>query len=278
MPKLFKVLLVATAACLILGGVAFSAGMLSYPQIETTSDSDVLAGVDVDDDTDDPTGSTKKWLFSDVWSYISGKLTVGNYMQSTATADPVMIWQDSEIGDADKAIAKAYADAIVETAGSVTSDWFLTLKNGASWPEVVRFDMTADRWESTKNFMTTGTISGRTPIVPSTGTINLDSDYFGKIILMTGEGEVGLPDCSVSTIGAPILIWVRDASEQVEVVAYGDTTGDLFRLKDGTETGANDEVDLPTTGNQGFCFVCMEENKWYVTREDGTVTDGGVAD
>jgi hypothetical protein len=126
--------------------------------------------------------------------------------------------------------------------------------------------------------VTTGKISGRIPVISDADGINLDSSHFGSIILMTGAGEVGMPDCSSSTIGAAILVWVRDASEQVEVVAYGDTTNDLFRLTDGTETGANDEVDLPTTGNQGFCFVCMEENKWYVTSEDETVTDGGVAD
>jgi hypothetical protein len=115
-------------------------------------------------------------------------------------------------------------------------------------------------------------------IVSDDNGINLESSYFGAWILMTGAGEVGMPDCSAANIGGQIGVWVRDASEQVEVVAYGDTTNDLFRLSDGTETGANDEADLTTTGNQGFVFTCMETNKWYVTREDGTVTDGGVAD
>ena len=108
--------------------------------------------------------------------------------------------------------------------------------------------------------------------------INLTDADVGKVIMMTGAGEVGMPDCDADLVGGFVTIFVRDASEQVQVVMYGDTTNDYFILKNGTALDANDEADLPTTGNQQFTFMCTEANKWNVWAEDGTVTDGGVAD
>lgn len=128
------------------------------------------------------------------------------------------------------------------------------------------------------NVSVLGTLNARASLTSDADGINLVDADCGKLILMTGAGEVGMPDCDAGLIGCFISIWVRDASEQVQVVAYGDTTNDLFRLKSGTETDANDEADLTTNGNEQFTFMCMETNKWYVYSQDGTVTDGGAAD
>ena len=130
----------------------------------------------------------------------------------------------------------------------------------------------------TGDIRTLGTLQGRAKITADADGINLDDSYIGSIILMTGAGEVGFPDCDQDLIGGFITIWVRDVSEQVEVAMYGDTTNDLFVLSDGTNLDANDEADLTTAGNQKFCFMCAEINKWYVYSEDGTITDGGAAD
>ena len=115
-------------------------------------------------------------------------------------------------------------------------------------------------------------------IVSDADGINLTDDDVGKIIMMTGAGEVGMPDCDAGLVGGFVTIFVRDASEAVQVVMYGDTSNDYFILKDGTALDANDEADLPTTGNQQFTFMCTEANKWNVWAEDEEVTDGGAAD
>lgn len=99
-----------------------------------------------------------------------------------------------------------------------------------------------------------------------------------SIILMTGAGEVGAWDCSTANIGSWFEVWVRDASEQVQIVDYGDTSNDLFVIKNGTALDVNDEVDLATTANKRYTFICLEENKWYIAAEDATSTDGGAAD
>ena len=124
-----------------------------------------------------------------------------------------------------------------------------------------------------------GTVQGKRSIVTDADGITLTlATHNGSWILMTGAGEVGLWDCSTANIGSYAYVQTRDAAEQVEVVMAGDTTNDLFRLNDGTETGANDEADMGVAANDWACFVCMENNKWYVFDGKGTVADGGAAD
>lgn len=115
-------------------------------------------------------------------------------------------------------------------------------------------------------------------VFSSATNITLGDAHVGAIILMTAAGEVGFPDCSSSTIGYFTTVCARDASEQVELVMSGDTSNDLFRLKDATELDANDEADMPTGGNQCATVACIETNKWYIIANDAACTDGGAAD
>lgn len=115
-------------------------------------------------------------------------------------------------------------------------------------------------------------------VFSSAGSITLGAEHVGGIVLMTAAGEVGLPDCSADSIGYFVVVHVRDASEQVELVMSGDTTSDIFRLTDATELDANDEADMPTGGNQAVSVTCMEENKWYIRHGGAACTDGGAAD
>lgn len=141
--------------------------------------------------------------------------------------------------------------------------WIGSLHGGWSTPTTLSVDSTASK------IVVTTDADG----------INLTDADCGKKIFMTGVGEVGFPDCDADLIGCTVVIHVRDTGEQVEAVMYGDTTNDLFVLKDGTNLDANDEADLGTSAaNQVYCFECLENNKWYLTAEDETVTDGGVAD
>lgn len=115
-------------------------------------------------------------------------------------------------------------------------------------------------------------------VYSSATNITLSDEHAGAIILMTAAGEVGFPDCSASSIGYFVSVCARDASEQVELVMSGDTTNDIFRLKDATELDANDEADMPTGGNQCVTVMCIENNKWYVLSSDAPCSDGGAAD
>lgn len=122
-------------------------------------------------------------------------------------------------------------------------------------------------------------IDWKADIITSATDITLDEDdNLGDLIFMTAAGEVGFPDCDSALVGWWVSIFVRDSSEQVELVMSGDTTNDLFRLKDGTDLDANDEADCPTNGNEQVTVMCLEANKWYIISQDGDVTDGGVAD
>lgn len=131
---------------------------------------------------------------------------------------------------------------------------------------------------STSNISTTGTINGRARVVSASSGINLTTADFGSIILMTGPGEVGLPDCSSSTIGAFVEVRERDAAEQIQLAMYGDTTSDAFVLEDGTVLTANYEADLAMGANNRVCVTCLEENRWYIDEIKGDVTNGGAAD
>ncbi len=120
---------------------------------------------------------------------------------------------------------------------------------------------------------------GISPVESSATNISLsESDNAGGLVLMTAAGEVGFPDCDTDLIGWWVSVLKRDDTEQVELAMVGDTTNDLFRLKDGTELDADDEADMATAANQLVTVMCVEENKWYIISEDGACTDGGVAD
>lgn len=102
----------------------------------------------------------------------------------------------------------------------------------------------------------------------------LTSADWGKVIWMTGAGEVAVPDAGASDIGKYITVIVRDASEQVEVVLTDAT--ELFVLTSGTALDAGDESNMSTTSLSRTTFVYMETGRWYAF---GTpTTDGGAAD
>jgi hypothetical protein len=107
---------------------------------------------------------------------------------------------------------------------------------------------------------------------------NLSVTESGSLLLMTGAGEVGFPDCQASSIGVAYEVMVRDDAEQVEMVMNGDTTNDLFVLIDGTNLDPDDEADFPTDPSSRATVKCIETNKWYITAAVGAITDGGAAD
>jgi hypothetical protein len=155
----------------------------------------------------------------------------------------------------------------------------------ASQIVVLKFTYEGTQWKeenlvvgmSTPTQMNTESIAAKFVVVSDADGINLTDSDCGKTILMTGAGTVGFPDCDADLIGCGVKVGTRDASEQVVLGMYGDTSSDLFVLMDGTALDANDEVDLPSgadTDNDWYEIACLETNKWYIVEEDGTCTDG----
>jgi len=124
--------------------------------------------------------------------------------------------------------------------------------------------------------MAVGKIQGANNIITDTDGIILTTAQMNSVVIMTGAGEVQLPDVCDSATGEWVMVFVRDVGEQVEMVVTD--TSDQWVLSDGSVTTANDEADLAVVASSFAVFMCLETNKWYVMGERGTVTDGGAAD
>ena len=122
----------------------------------------------------------------------------------------------------------------------------------------------------------TGSMTGSIDIITDSDGIALTaSQARGNAMIMTGAGDVDLPDTCDSATGANVLVFVRDASETVSLTVQ-DTSDTI--IYPGLSLGANDELDSPGTAGDWVSVVCMETNKWYVVGNRGAWTDGGVAD
>jgi hypothetical protein len=127
--------------------------------------------------------------------------------------------------------------------------------------------------------ITTGTIQGATNVIANAGaTLAVSAAQMNSIILQTVAGEVELPDVCDSATMQWLLVFVRDASETVEIAVAG---GEDTIVYPGETLGADDELDSPggaTDEGTWVSLICMETNKWYVLGNRGTWTDGGPAD
>ena len=119
-----------------------------------------------------------------------------------------------------------------------------------------------------------GTSASGLMVVSDGDGVVLTSADWGKIIWMTGAGEVQLPDGGEADIGKYIMIVCRDASEQVEIALTDET--ELIVLQDGTALDPGDEADMLTSALSRVTVAYMETGKWYII--SGFATDGGAAD
>ena len=224
--------------------------------LDVPSDADIVTGTSTDEAV---------WTIAKVIYAIQqhGQVTTRLRIDTTTTSDPT----DEAVGD----IFLFDNDTYDPCSVAGTTPYFaVCTATGSPGTYKALFDV-AGSWLIEE-------LATKAVITSDADGINLTDADVGKIIMMTGAGEVGMPDCDADLVGGFVTIFVRDASEQVQVVMYGDTSNDYFILKDGTALDANDEADLPTTGNQQFTFMCTEANKWNVWAEDEEVTDGGAAD
>lgn len=117
--------------------------------------------------------------------------------------------------------------------------------------------------------------AGLTVLSDSDGVVLTSADW-GKFILMTGAGEVQLPDAGASDIGKYIIVMVRDASEQAEIALTDGT--EAIVLASGTALTAGNEANMPTAAGSQATLLYLETGKWYVRGGTAALTDGGAAD
>jgi hypothetical protein len=120
-------------------------------------------------------------------------------------------------------------------------------------------------------------ISTPKEVIADADGIILTAAQMNSVVLMTGAGEVLLPDVCDSATGQWVRVMNKTSPNQVEV-AVADTANDKIVLIDGTALDINDEADLGTGASNWAQFECLEANTWYITAGVGVTTDGGAAD
>jgi hypothetical protein len=122
-----------------------------------------------------------------------------------------------------------------------------------------------------------GTLQGDRSVIADADGIVITSAQMGSYILMTGAGEVQLPDDCDAATGTWLRIINKTNTNQVELVLT-DTAADNFVLFDGTALATGNEADLATGPSNWAQVTCLEANTWYILDENGAVTDGGAPD
>jgi hypothetical protein len=201
-----------------------------------------------------------------------------------AKTDTNQTWMEF-IADTDGSPVTVFKFAGAATRPQLTGDFDL-LSSGIDFDSIDNLTIASTSlndtdagWTVAQTFTdidASGSIQGAINVITDADGISLTNAQMNSYLIMTGAGEVTLPDVCDSATGKWIKVKARDAAEQVEMVVTD--TSDLWVLSDGTETTANDEADLATAAGSWAVFICLETNKWYVDGENGTVTDGGVPD
>ena len=130
----------------------------------------------------------------------------------------------------------------------------------------------------TGSLLASGTIGGMIAVTQATEErVLTTAEVSGGLVEVSFAGEVRLPDVCDSASGAMVMITQKDDSETVEI-AVTDTSDHLWL--DGTDLGANYEIDSPGNAEQSnyIVLVCTEANNWKSFGRSGTWVTGGAAD
>jgi hypothetical protein len=145
---------------------------------------------------------------------------------------------------------------------------------GADFNEVVTEGKTHDF-----DIITSGAMTGALGIISASATTSLTlAQCFGYVVIVTAAVEIELDEAACdSASGANVLIYVRDASEKVEIAVEGAEDTIVYP---GLSLGADDELDSDASADVGdfVGLACLESGKWYVIGSRGTWVDGGPAD
>jgi len=113
-------------------------------------------------------------------------------------------------------------------------------------------------------------------VIPDADGIVLTAAQMNSVIVMTGAGDVDIPENMCDSATGKWLI-VKSTAAHLNSITSNDAT-DAFVLSDGTDCGNADELDLGGAAGNQATIVCIQTNKWWVVGEIGTCVDGGGAD
>jgi len=132
---------------------------------------------------------------------------------------------------------------------------------------------------SALNLATTGTISGKVPIVTiGSGRSITSAEAQGSFIMVTAAGTYTLPAAATAGYGSTVCIYVRDASETVVIEV---DNADKIRLY-ATALDAGDTIDSPGAAGNFVCLMAVTDTDgsgtdgWITLGTSGTWTDGGA--
>jgi hypothetical protein len=197
-------------------------------------------------------------------------------LNMAASTDPKFEFRDSESPGTDKAagwIKVVYVDGI---DGAENADiFFEIIQGGADNTEVLRFDESDDRWESTKQFFTTSTLNGKLNTVAeataTTWNVTTEQAQAGTYFVNTNDGTKTFV---LPTAEAGMAVCVKHGQGIAQILRI-DTDGTDFIVKsDGTRTSAGGEYYGATSSNSNaVCVIAVDATDWYVTGEVGTWTE-----
>lgn len=167
--------------------------------------------------------------------------------------------------------ANIEGNAGIDFTGSATQiSYLLFIYDDSRWNEVTLQGM------STPTTMAVSKIQAAGNVITDDDGIVLTASQMNSTILMTGAGDVDIPADQCDTATGKWLI-VKSSAAHLNSLTSNDAS-DQFILTDGTLLTAGNEVDLAGAVASQVCVQCLAANKWYITGEIGSCSDGGAAD
>lgn len=125
------------------------------------------------------------------------------------------------------------------------------------------------------------TVQAGAKIYESAGVISLTAEQMNSFIVMTGAGDVNIPENMCDDLGGGEVsgAWICVESTAIHLNSItSDDGADQLVLSDGTVLAVGNELDLGGAAGNQICVTCNRVNKWKVTGVIGGDTDGGAAD
>jgi hypothetical protein len=129
---------------------------------------------------------------------------------------------------------------------------------------------TLTQGKSSSTVLAIDSIRVGTDVTTAAGPVTVASADMNTILVMTGAGDVTLPDVCDSATGETLTVVANAA--HIASIESADA-GDQFVTTNGTKNAVNRELDT-AGGEYDYCkVVCVETNVWMVMDEIGTCVD-----
>ena len=192
------------------------------------------------------------------------------------STDPVFEFKDADSPGADKSSAWIKVVYVDGGDGAENADiFFQVIQGGAENTEVLRFDESDDRWESTKAHFTTSTLSGKlATVVEATATtwnVTTAQAQAGTFFINTNAGTKTFV---LPAAEAGMTVCVKHGQGVAQILRIDTDGTDYIVMADGTRTsGAGDYYGATSSNSNQVCVVTFDTTDWYVTGEVGTWTE-----